>query len=375
MTMQGKGFLRPHMTGALNPEQDALLADVCPGSHVHLPVGGQLEGAAPEWGPLLSAATGYSTDPELRQQASSGGALSAVLKSLLASGQAKFILQVAASETVPWLNQVTHSNDAAQIRHASGSRYAPSAPLAGIVQLLDAEVPFAVVGKPCDIAALRAYARHDPRVDQWVVAMLAFMCGGVPSETGVKQLIRQMGAKPGEVEAFRYRGNGWPGKATATTVSGAAVSMSYGDSWGNVLSKHVQPRCKICADGTGMSADVVFADAWYGDEAGYPTFDEQDGRSLVLGRTRKGEALIKAAISGGYLATTALDPKDIEAMQPYQLRRTRLALSRIAAMRVAGRHATRFTGLALWRFSRRAGAKANIKSFFGTMLRAVSGRL
>jgi coenzyme F420 hydrogenase subunit beta len=37
--------------------------------------------------------------------------------------------------------------------------------------------------------------------------------------------------------------------------------MSYADSWGGILSRHVQFRCKICPDGTGGFADVVCADA------------------------------------------------------------------------------------------------------------------
>lgn len=374
MAMTEPGFLRPVLTGTPTPAEDALIADICPGSRVHLP-DGRIDPEFPEWGPLETVATGHAADEGLRKAASSGGALSAILEHLLLSGQARYVLQVAASEDVPWLNRVMRSTTDGQIRHASGSRYAPSAPLTAIIACLEEGQPFVVVGKPCDIAALRAYAQHDPRVGQLVVAMIGFMCGGIPSDTGIRQLIRKMGAAPDDVEAFRFRGNGWPGNAVARTVSGQEFSISYAQSWGNVLSKHVQLRCKICADGTGMSADIVCADAWYGDDSGYPTFDEQEGRSLVLGRTPLGAAIIAAARQTGQLATEPLATREIALMQPYQLRRTRLTLSRLLAMRLAGKPATRFSGQSLWPFAARSGLKANLRSFLGAALRAVKGRL
>ena len=55
--------------------------------------------------------------------------------------------------------------------------------------------------------------------------------------------------------------------------------MSYADSWGAHLSKHVQFRCKICPDAVGGVADIACADAWYGGDSGYPQFDEAAGRS------------------------------------------------------------------------------------------------
>ena len=51
--------------------------------------------------------------------------------------------------------------------------------------------------------------------------------------------------------------------------------MSYAQSWGEILTKHVQFRCKVCPDGSGGFADVACADAWYGDERGYPSFEEE----------------------------------------------------------------------------------------------------
>ena len=106
--------------------------------------------------------------------------------------------------------------------------------------------------------------------------------------------------------AFRYRGNGWPGQATATLRDGNTRSMSYHDSWGKILSHHVQHRCKVCADGTGTAADLVCADAWVSDERGYPVFEERDGVSLIVTRNAKGEATAMVLGKDGKVAQKIL---------------------------------------------------------------------
>lgn len=380
MAMAGPGYLRPVLAEAPDAGEEALFATICPGAQVAMPAPPAGSADPVDFGPVLAVRTGHATDPDLRHRASSGGALSAMLQHLLAAGPegpdkaARYVLHVGADPEVPWLNEVGLSQDAGAVAERAGSRYAPSAPLAMLVACLDRNERFVVVGKPCDIAALRAYARHDERVDRLVVAMIAFMCGGVPSEAGIRALLARMEAPAEAVRQFRYRGNGWPGYATAALASGETRQISYARSWGEVLSKHMQFRCKICADGTGMSADLVCADAWYGDARGYPLFDEQEGRSLILARTPRGLALLEASQAAGRLEAAPATMADVLAMQPYQARRTRLTLSRLLAFRLTGQAVTRYVGFALLRAAWRAGLAANLRSFGGAFLRGLRSR-
>jgi coenzyme F420 hydrogenase subunit beta len=145
--------------------------------------------------------------------------------------------------------------------------------------------------------------------------------------------------------------------------------MSYADSWGGILSKHTQLRCRICPDGTGGFADVVCADAWECDAAGYPLFEEAEGRSLVVSRTAKGEALVRAAEAAGRLALAPLDPAAVAAMQPGQTGRKRVLLARLAGLRALGRPVPAFAGFRLGKNARRAGVKVLLRNFLGTMRR------
>jgi coenzyme F420 hydrogenase subunit beta len=183
-----------------------------------------------------------------------------------------------------------------------------------------------------------------------------------------------MGLAPDRVRRFRYRGDGWPGFATATSADGQTARLSYAESWGGILAREVQLRCKICADGVGGAADLAAADAWHGGDDGYPDFDEADGRSLLIARTARGDALIRAAQAAGVIACTPARVDAIIAMQPHQARRKRLAAARMAGMRLTGRRPPAAAGLKLAEAARQIGIVARLKSLAGTVRRIWSGR-
>jgi coenzyme F420 hydrogenase subunit beta len=369
MAKSSDGYLRPRQTGPLRPERDRLIAEVCPGLGVVQTVA--MGRAELLWGPIVSAGIGAATNAALRHRAASGGALSAVLDHLIQSGQVDRILQTTASADHPLENITVASRDFNGILHAAGSRYAPSAPLFDLVKELEAPGTFALVGKPCDIAAVRALARSDQRINEKIPVMISFFCAGIPSSEGPRMILTKLGVDESDVAHFRYRGEGWPGRTTAVLKDGSERSLSYAESWGGVLSKHLQFRCKLCADGTGGSADAVFADAWHSDEKGYPLFEEQEGRSLILARTVVGEQLISAAVSSGFLAVAPLATSEIEHMQPSQANRKRVVLARLAALFVLGRPYPRYRNLGLLRLAFSAGIFAIARNFLGTMLRAI----
>jgi coenzyme F420 hydrogenase subunit beta len=370
------GFARPVQRAPLSEEEERAVAAICPGLRLDQAAEGRPDDAL--WGPHLGAWTGHATDPELRHAASSGGALSALLVHLLETGAVEFVLQTAADPANPVGNRTVLSRTAAEVLAAAGSRYAPSAPLAGIEAHLAAASAagrrFAFVGKPCDVGALRAMARRDPRIDACIPVMLSFFCAGVPAQAGAEAVLDRLGAPQGEVAAFRYRGNGWPGAAVATLRDGAERAMSYHDSWGGVLSKHVQFRCKICPDGTGGLADIVCADAWECDTQGYPLFDEAPGVSLVLARTARGQALLEAAVSAGRVEVAPFALARLAAMQPGQFNRKRLLAVRLAGLRLLGRPVPRYRGFRLLAAARRAGPRRLVRDFFGTLRRVMLGR-
>jgi coenzyme F420 hydrogenase subunit beta len=370
MQLSESGYLRPTQKEPLSQEEEKTFTQICPGGRI---VQQSTEGRDDLlWGPLLTVRTGSANDNSLRHHASSGGVLSALLLYLLDSKTVDYVVQNRASETRPIENATVESVSRDDIFQAAGSRYAPSSPLSKLDERLSRPGRFVFVGKPCDVAGLRAFARHDPRVDEKIPLMLSFFCAGVPSLRGTREILAKLHVREEDVERFQFRGDGWPGHATAWTRDGREARMSYADSWGGVLSKHTQFRCKICPDGSGGFADIACADAWYSDEAGYPLFEEEDGRSLIVSRTAKGEALVAAAIDKGYINAKTIDAGEIVKMQPSQARRKQLIISRLLALALFRRPLPRYAGLNLTKAAFMAGVWPNLRSFLGTVRRLLA---
>ncbi len=309
----------------------------------------------------------------MRHQGSSGGVLSALAAYLLASGEVSFVAQIAVSHRDPLANELQISRTRDDVLRAAGSRYAPSAPLRSIRALLDTGERFAFIGKPCDVGALRQYARMDARVGKQIPYMLSFMCAGVPSMIGTLELLERMGTKRELVASFRYRGDGWPGKARAVMTNGQIRELDYATAWGSILGHHLQFRCKICADGSGEFADIVCADAWYSED-GYPDFQERDGRSLILLRSEKGMKLIGDAVAANSLTVADLPVSEIKKMQPFQVSRKQFVLGRILATRLKIGRAPCYHRMALIRATFYANPIQWMRNVWGTYRRAKSER-
>lgn len=367
------GYLRPHQTAAVTLAEDAKIKAICPGLGQSVDAGNRKDDVL--WGPYKDMQTGWSRDQKLRHTASSGGALSGLLIHLLESGKIDGVVEIAADPDQPTGNITVLSRTVAEITSAAGSRYAPSAPLAELAPYLTSNERYAFVGKPCDVAALRALEDVDSRVGVRFPIMISFFCAGVPSSHGARAVLDALGADPAQVTGFRYRGMGWPGHATATLSDGSEKTMSYHDSWGKILSKHVQHRCKICADGTGKAADIVCADAWHSDEKGYPLFSEQDGVSLIVSRTAIGQNILADAVAADAIETGPFDISNLGAMQPGQYGRRRAVLARILGLRLLARPVPNYRGLHLGAAARRNSVRDNLKNFLGMLRRGIQGKI
>lgn len=372
MQIASPGYLRPIQTAPLTANEEIAIATACPGLGQIVVAEGRADPVL--WGPYVAMETGWAADPAIRFAGSSGGALTALLGHLLATGVVDAVLQTAADPAFPIGNVTVINDQAVSVLEAAGSRYAPSAPLAHLLRWRADGRRFAFVGKPCDAAALRALMAHDADLARAFPVILSFFCAGVPSHQGGKAVLATLGTDLDQTSAFRFRGNGWPGQATATDKDGTTHAMSYHDSWGGILSKHVQNRCKLCADGTGTAADIVCADAWDTDDQGYPLFSDAPGVSLIVARTQLGAEIIAAARTAGVIATDSFDIARLAGIQPGQRERRRALWARLAALRLLGRPVPVYRGLQLSAAARQNPLARNIKNFLGTLRRALRTR-
>jgi coenzyme F420 hydrogenase subunit beta len=338
MRLADTGQMRPAFLGELGAEEDARLVEVCPGATARGPVAEAMEPGTTldtVWGPMRGLTRGWAADPEVRHRAAAGGALTALACFLFASRRVDAVVHVRASTTNPMLTDAHLSTTAEEAIQGARSRYGPSAPLVHVRRLLDEGSRFAVIAKPCDIAAIRNLAHQDLRVEQQVPYLLTIFCGGVPSSLTAEKIARYHGLTPDEVTLFRWRGQGWPGTTHVEATDGRSFDLTYEQTWFDDSAPwgyDVQWRCKICPDAIGELADVACPDGWLLDEAGEPMHEEAPGINVVLERTEAGSELVAAAIEGGYLRSAPLAREEFEAMHADHRKRKMGEPARLAAL-------------------------------------------
>ena len=374
MVMTPQGRERPVAVGAVDAAAERLILAVCPGVRVEAPAPVQAPGFSFDsvWGNAATMAYAWAADAEVRHRGATGGVLSALAIHLLESREVDFIAHVRMSPAQPTRSEASVSRSRGEVLAAAGSRYGPAAALRDFLALLDLGRPFAFIGKPCDVSALRTLARHDERVSRQVRYMLTMVCGGA-SELGLTtDLLSGWQISEHEVALMRYRGYGNPGPMRAETHDGRAFEVGYNDVWGDVSKWRLQFRCKVCPDPIGEAADIAACDVWPG---GSPV-GEDEGINGVLARTPSGEALLRSAVEAGALVLgDAYGFRDMDDFQPHQIEK-RLALpGRLAALAIAGAAPLHFDGYRLDERAREAGIDAGVEELQGTLRRWAEGKV
>lgn len=372
------GYQHPVVIGQLEHSTVDTIYDVCPGTRVDgMPEAHITEGTSidPVWGPWRRIALGWAGDPAVRYEGSTGGVLTALAQYLLASDRVDFILHVRASTVEPLFGEPTLSFTEADVMAAAGSRYGPTAPLLNVHDVLDRGQPFAFIGKPCDIGALRNWARHDPRVDELVRYWLTPVCGGWGTPTFAASFLDRMGVDPDELTGFRYRGRGCPGPTRAETADGS-VDAHYLDYWGDDASQWSLPwRCKICPDGIGEAADIAASDAWPG---GSPTREgsvDDPGTNAIIARTAVGQELMEAAERDGALVLEReIGPAEMSEYQPHQVRKKLAVSPRLQGIADESRVVPRYSGLRLDELAAGQSVEVNTAQRDGTRERIRKGK-
>jgi coenzyme F420 hydrogenase subunit beta len=375
MTVAESGYEEPSVVGPIDDDTVNTIYDVCPGVRVEgLPE--RLTDAGtrhdPVWGPYRSMTRAYATDPAVRFRAATGGALTALSLYIVESGEAAFVLHARASRAHPTHGERHISFDTEDVLRGAGSRYGPTAPLIDVREALDRGEPFAFCAKPCDIAALRNYARHDPRVDELVRYWLTPVCGGFLPPPSMREFLESLDVDPDDVTALSYRGNGCPGPTRIETRDGRVIEKNYLDMWGDSQASWSLPfRCKVCPDGIGEAADIAAADTWPGGSPAREDQDEDPGTNAIIARTRAGDDLLRGAVDAGYLEIeTAIGVEELNLYQPHQVAKKFAVWARYAGIRAAGNLAPETERLRIRELARENPLRVNLAQARGARRRA-----
>ena len=383
MEIVESGNFRPIASDFLDHGTMDKVLDICPGTRVDGIPESLIEPDSkldPVWGVWREIYLSWSAEPEVRHMAATGGVLSGLGLYLVESKEVDFVLHATEPKDHPAFGERFISRNREDILNGSGSRYGPTATLIDVVEIIDrAEKDgetFAFIGTPCDVSALRNYARHDSRVNKHCKYMMAMVCGGFMGADGARTALGKFDVNYDEVVSLRYRGYGCPGPTTIKTKDGRTVKMNYLDYWGEDESTWgLPPRCKICPDGIGDSADIAASDTWDGGAPGWEGQEDDPGFNAAVVRTLRGQELMNKAIAAGYVVRgDEKDPEYMNRVQPHQENKKRSVWARFQGLYDAGQIVPDTTGLRLRALYEENDPETNEEQRQGSRSRAEQGR-
>lgn len=364
LTKDTKGFYHPQSG------DEEFLKSVCPcyGNQLAQMDSSQI------WGKHIAAYYGWSSNNGVRYTASSGGILTEIACYLLKTKKVDYIIQTSADMDEQTKTVTRLSATADEARNCCGSRYSISHPL-DIIGKLDLSKRYAFIGKPCDVTVLRNYIKIKPQVGESIKYVLSFFCAGLPSEKAQEELLKQLNVSKDDLRQLQYRGNGWPGYATAIDKNGKAHSMDYNSSWGKILGRDVMKACRFCLDGVGELADISCGDAWHLTSDNKPNFTEAEGRNIIFARTQCGDNLLKELSSQGLIELRSTNLNELRYSQTFQLERRASMSAKILALKLICHPAPKYNKDFLKLYKKESSFKRRTKLFLGTIKRVLQGKI
>lgn len=328
------------------------------------------------WGKYEKVYLGWSKDSKVRKLASSGGALTELASYVLESGFVDGIIHTCFSAADPTQTDSCISQSREELIERCGSRYSISHPLE-ILNRIDLSKKYAFIGKPCDVDSLTNAFSIYPELKQSIILTMSFFCAGLPSFEAQERLLNELGCMKEKCVSLRYRGDGWPGFATARDNDGKEYRMDYDSSWGKILGRDIMPMCRVCINGVGESADIACADGWYISEDGKPDFSEKEGRNVIFARTKLGLDIINDSVKSGCLFVEEFThaEKLLPQMQYFQAGRRQSMLTKKLAFKLFSRPFPYYNNQIMRKYNKDATFIYRFKMFKGTIDRIRKGAI
>lgn len=291
-----------------NNEIPELIAQCCPGHRIDYPKLYKLHyGKYPDsWltGVISGVYTGFCADEGIRRNSSSGGVITAVLCSLLESGQIDAAIVVTQGIPEPEKASVVIVNTTAEILAASQSVYFPVSTL-DILNKLDPGKKYAITCLPEQSAALRYLQKQGHNKAMSIKYILGPYTGTAIYPAAIETFKRINGIKRDDrVTSLKWRAGEWPGYLEIITQSGR-VLRSPKVYYNFLIPFFVTNASLQSMDFANEFADLAVGDAWS------PEFESLgQGFSVVVSRNDKMTALLEELRQKGVLTLT---PAPVEA--------------------------------------------------------------
>jgi coenzyme F420 hydrogenase subunit beta len=236
-------------------------------------------------GKYLARVAGRATDRALRERGQDSGFVSGILNWGVLSGTWAGFLGYTRDES--WQIQPLVVTEGTEVIKTSGSKYTYTSLIDGFSQLRRlglSSKPFAVVGLPCHIAAIRRLKKLNSKYVKGLVLSIGLFCMKAFSYEGLieEKLIEEMNVPIADVHKMDIR----KGMFTVEMKSGDVRQLPVKE-----LQRYGHVGCASCCDFSAESADISVGGLGIG------------GWTIALIRTEAGQKVVDAATSEGVIET------------------------------------------------------------------------
>jgi coenzyme F420 hydrogenase subunit beta len=244
-----------------------------------------------------------ATSEVTREQAASGGVVTALLKHLLESRRIAGALGVTMSRDEPWKCHPTLLRSPEEVSQAAQSKYSLVSLDAHLRAAQGEPGPVALVGLPCHVHGLRRLQEESVYREKHPL-VIGLFCGFNLETSATQHLIEKLGLTTEQVARLEYRGGPWPGGLLIHTHEGQKAFLDK-DEYSYVNLMYVPRRCLSCPDLTNELADLSVGDNWLEQYAG--------GWSTLICRSAQGEEIVAQAVRAGVIETRQIAREDLMA--------------------------------------------------------------
>lgn len=216
-------------------------------------------------GNYLALRKGYAADEGIRQNAASGGMITAFLcfllrkgyidgawvtKSRIRNGELDYDSYIAVTEE--------------QIREASSSIYMEMPLLKHVDMVRQFEGRIAVVLTPCMLRGLHAMMEKDEELKKKIVITLGLFCSGEHGKAATLIPLKKYGLSLEGAKRLYYRRGKWRGLSSLLYEDGSEKTFSYAKSICAYKNAYFFEKgsCMYCQDQYANVADISFGDIW-----------------------------------------------------------------------------------------------------------------
>ena len=292
-----------------------LCGKCCPGAEVDFPelsrrvFGADYDPADPH-GSIAQLFVAHAKDERIRGAATSGGAVTGLLVSLLTAGRIDGAVVISPDPVQPYRMRGVLATTPEEVINAAQSKYCLTPSLEVLQLLRRRQGKFAVVGLPCQMHGLRKLQLADSALAGKIDCLLGLCCHCNMAPNAHLEVLATRGIDPREIERFEFRGGGWPGGFWVRTRGGKEIPLHatlYTTILNVMFKLYGAGRCFLCVDALSEFADLSFGDFWAQDYTG--ELAKMERCTLVSQRTDRGLEVLNAAREQGAIALYPL-PRD-----------------------------------------------------------------